>query len=427
MATCDPQALLNSANCFDCLTNQQLEQVQVQMLCDLVNGGLAGGPFVRISGDTMTGDLVINARLGIGTSPTAQFDLLRQSSFAGDECMLVRGNLIGASIFGHAFADNTFASNSVGGGYASYDAAFSTGGTANWNHVYSFQGRPAVGGNVGTMSTYVSQPSVTGAVTTRHGIHIYEATGAGTIQNNYGIYIEDHTKGALANYGIFADTTAPCFLGGDIQGGGRLTMSAGGANKISYILGTLSVARTSPGTYLSGWGSGGMTVGTTDTQYSVALISKSDSTLSGYTFANENALDEAAILYDHVARKMFFSVARGLRFVIGPTGNAGLYTLTPQSKLDIVGNLTVGATYGGANAAPTSGAIIEGRVGIGTNAPTATALLDLVSTTLGFKLPNMTSAQKNAIANTAGLMVFDTDLGKACVNSGSGWQTITSV
>lgn len=38
----------------------------------------------------------------------------------------------------------------------------------------------------------------------------------------------------------------------------------------------------------------------------------------------------------------------------------------PQSRMDIEGNLTVGATYAGNHAAPVSGAIFEGSVGIGT-------------------------------------------------------------
>jgi hypothetical protein len=38
----------------------------------------------------------------------------------------------------------------------------------------------------------------------------------------------------------------------------------------------------------------------------------------------------------------------------------------------------------------------------------------------------MTTTQKNAIANVAGNVIFDTTLGKLCVNTGSGWQTITS-
>jgi len=40
----------------------------------------------------------------------------------------------------------------------------------------------------------------------------------------------------------------------------------------------------------------------------------------------------------------------------------------------------------------------------------------------------MTTTQKNAVATpAAGLVVFDTTLGKLCVYTGSAWQTITSV
>lgn len=68
-----------------------------------------------------------------------------------------------------------------------------------------------------------------------------------------------------------------------------------------------------------------------------------------------------------------------------------------------------------------------GSVAIGSGAPSASSILDVQSTTLGVRFPNMTTAEKNAIANVAGNVVFDTTLGKLCVNSGSGWQTITSV
>ena len=51
-------------------------------------------------------------------------------------------------------------------------------------------------------------------------------------------------------------------------------------------------------------------------------------------------------------------------------GNVGIGTTVPLSKLVVLGNLSVGETYG-AVAAPTSGAIIEGNVGIGTMGPGA--------------------------------------------------------
>jgi len=70
----------------------------------------------------------------------------------------------------------------------------------------------------------------------------------------------------------------------------------------------------------------------------------------------------------------------------------------------------------------------SGNVGIGTTSPSASAILDAQSTTKGVRFPNMTTAQKNAIAApAAGLVVFDTTLAKLCVYSGAAWQTITSI
>ena len=58
----------------------------------------------------------------------------------------------------------------------------------------------------------------------------------------------------------------------------------------------------------------------------------------------------------------------GDRVTFQTGGNVGVGTAAPLSKLGVLGNLSVGATYG-AIAAPTSGLIVEGNVGIGTTAP----------------------------------------------------------
>ncbi len=63
----------------------------------------------------------------------------------------------------------------------------------------------------------------------------------------------------------------------------------------------------------------------------------------------------------------------------------------------------------------------NGLVGIGTNAPAAK--LDVVSTTQGFAMPRMTSAQRKAIATPiAGLEVYDTDLKGFYYWDGAKWD-----
>jgi predicted NAD-dependent protein-ADP-ribosyltransferase YbiA (DUF1768 family) len=101
---------------------------------------------------------------------------------------------------------------------------------------------------------------------------------------------------------------------------------------------------------------------------------------------------------------------------------------TPGTN-DMPGRLVFSTTADGAST-PTERMRINsaGNLGIGTSSPSASALLDVQSTTKGVRMPNMTTTQKNAIASpAAGLMVFDTTLAKLSVYSGVAWETITSV
>jgi len=42
-------------------------------------------------------------------------------------------------------------------------------------------------------------------------------------------------------------------------------------------------------------------------------------------------------------------------------------------------------------------------------------------------IPVITTTQKTALGNAAARIVFDSTLGKLCINDGAGWQTVTSV
>ena len=68
-----------------------------------------------------------------------------------------------------------------------------------------------------------------------------------------------------------------------------------------------------------------------------------------------------------------------------------------------------------------------GNVGIGTSTPNASCLLDLSSTSRGFRPPSMTTAQRNLIASpVAGVMVYNTTTNKLNFYNGSAWEAVTS-
>lgn len=69
----------------------------------------------------------------------------------------------------------------------------------------------------------------------------------------------------------------------------------------------------------------------------------------------------------------------------------------------------------------------QNNIGIGTNNPAPSAMLDVESTTKGFLFPRMTTKQREAINDPAlGLFVFDTDLKGPLYFDGGKWVTLNS-
>ena len=68
-----------------------------------------------------------------------------------------------------------------------------------------------------------------------------------------------------------------------------------------------------------------------------------------------------------------------------------------------------------------------GNIGIGTQTPAASAVLDLTSTTQGLLLPRLTTAQRNAIAGpAAGLMIYNTETRLLNLYDGTAWVAYSS-
>jgi len=71
-----------------------------------------------------------------------------------------------------------------------------------------------------------------------------------------------------------------------------------------------------------------------------------------------------------------------------------------------------------------SGSNAQQAVGIGTASPHSTAILELNSTSKGFLPPRMTTAQRTAIAATAGLIIYDTDYKEFYQGDGALWKKL---
>lgn len=81
------------------------------------------------------------------------------------------------------------------------------------------------------------------------------------------------------------------------------------------------------------------------------------------------------------------------------------------------------------SAQPASGPMVDahGHMGLGTLQPHPSALLDLTSTSAGFLLPRLSSAERNAIASPAtGLMIFNSSLNQLEVNTGTSFAPVWS-
>ncbi len=74
-------------------------------------------------------------------------------------------------------------------------------------------------------------------------------------------------------------------------------------------------------------------------------------------------------------KDLVFRTSNVERMRLTYTGNYGIGTTTPESRVAIAGNLTVGAGWAGSHGAPENGALIEGRVGI--NEPNPVSHLDV--------------------------------------------------
>jgi len=178
---------------------------------------------------------------GTASAGAEQFVIGTNVPSGDNAAVLVCRALSGASLFDHAFRDESTFTSTTTGAYASYDSIPVISGSTHYNHLRGFQSRPDFEGT-GTMdgvAAFFSQPKVggSGPVTNLYGLYIDDPTGSGAITNQYGIWVNTLSRGGSSNFAIYVATNAS-FFGGDIQVGpsAKITLDAFNGDPYGAVL-----------------------------------------------------------------------------------------------------------------------------------------------------------------------------------------------
>jgi len=159
---------------------------------------------------------------------------------------------------------------------------------------------------------------------------------------------------------------------------------------------TLDVSSTTGGSFTLSRND--TTVSAGDTIGQINFLTRDNQTLTNPLAAQIKVLAKSTIGTDINPGILTFSttpsdVAGALaeRMRIDENGNVGIGTTSPESKLAVAGNMSIGSSY--LTAAPTNGLIVQGNVGIGTTTPYSKLSVWGSGTTTGriFELTNTAS------------------------------------
>lgn len=319
-------------------------------------------------------------------------------------------------------ADNTDGGTSAGTRYSLYNGSeqFEMGliGSAAtaWEAGYGFAHDgyirlSSVGVGLGNMN-FVTEADTEG---------IFQFFGHRAVNGTPSVVIRD---GLLGVNTIFSDVDATIFT------------TASGATSATH---SLIMRNSSLSTLLALQDNGFLGVGTLTPSYLVTINRAVNDFLFELAMQNNSAGDQAA-----TSLRIDNDVASNIQFGVLGSGNTVYSTYgspsdgfmrinAGEANMNFILNplTTPGKAFRFYNQTNVTATPIlsvhPGGVGLNVSSVDASALFDAQSTTKGVRFPNMTTAQKNAIGSPAlGLVVYDTDLDKLCVYTGS-WETITSI
>lgn len=261
--------------------------------------------------------------------------------------------------------------------------------------------------SIGTQATAFTLPALS------HFRATQSTFGAGsTVTNQYGFEVASSLIGGTNNFG---------FRGAIAAGTNRWNLYMDGTAN-NHLAGSLVIGTTA----LSAQS---LRIGKTITGNSVSMgVYQNGQVQSdvgfGYGFNNESVISGTVIATDYI----HYRAVQGTWTAGGTVTNQIAYfansSLTSgTNNFSFRGDIAVGSGRWNLYMNGTATNYLAGVLTIGTTSPSASALLQMNSTTQGFLPPRMTSAQRTAIASPAiGLMVYQTDsIEGMYVYKSSGW------
>ncbi len=106
--------------------------------------------------------------------------------------------------------------------FCAFDISYAYNGAFNAGHLAGYQSRiiDSSTANVGSIWDFLSWPNLaggSGTVGERFGVRVLDPLGTKTLTNNYGVFVDNMTRGAN-NWAIYANGTTPSYFGGPIEG-----------------------------------------------------------------------------------------------------------------------------------------------------------------------------------------------------------------
>jgi len=416
--------------------------------CGAVSGGAAGN--ISLYSDNIavgsyntttppSGGMIVSGSVGIGSSTTPNkldvFGSAALGSYGGVNTaptngLIVSGQMgVGTASPGNAFLSVAPTTSQLYGILLGGTVRGISGTDDSLGFVAAATLSAPTSGTINAAEVYINPlfTSSTGSIATMYGCLIGAGTSTSSPSVGYALY---------ANNPSYGNTKYCAYFGGKV-GIGTSTPQNNLDVTSGVAIGTYAGVNVSPSNGMIVSGPVGFGVSTVSAR--MHLSSPSTSTSNNYSSYNTGEIISTATNYSAAwATDCFISPSNALSFgsslilfpKFSPSGSiavaSGIYVEAGSGSGTITNGYGIyveNPSYGTGKYA----AYFGGTVAIGTVTTSSASLLEVSSTTQGVRFPNMTTTQKNAIANTAGLVVFDTTLGKLCVNSGAGWETITSV